>query len=123
MENGCVRGGDPHRSLRKDLVAGHAEGAAAGGMTGLGETYLPAFALAVGLGEITAGLVASLPLLVGGLMQTFSPLAIRRLGSHKRWVLLCALVQAFSFAPLALAAVAGRISTAGILIVAAVYWG
>lgn len=88
MENGCVRGGDPHRSLRKDLVAGHAEGAAAGGMTGLGETYLPAFALAVGLGEITAGLVASLPLLVGGLMQTFSPLAIRRLGSHKRWVLL-----------------------------------
>ncbi|MGI6414695.1 MAG: MFS transporter [Thermoguttaceae bacterium] len=123
MENGCVRGGSPKGSLRKDLAAGHAEGAATGGMTGLGETYLPAFALAVGLGEITAGLVASVPLLAGGLMQTFSPLAIRRMGSHKRWVLLCVLVQALSFVPLALAAIAGRISAAGILIVAAVYWG
>ena len=84
MENGYVRGGSPKGSLRKDLVAGHAEGAAAGGMTGLGETYLPAFALAVGLGEITAGLVASVPL--------------KRLGSHKRWVLLCVLVQ-LSFVP------------------------
>ena len=53
-------------------------------------------------------------------MQTFSPWR-SRLGSHKRWVLLCAAGQAFSFAPLA---GGGRraISTAGILIVAAVYW-
>ena len=110
-------------NLRKDLVAGQLEGAAFGGMVGLGETYLPAFALAVGLGEITAGMVASLPLLAGGLMQTFSPLAIRRLGSHKRWVLVCALAQAVSFVPLVLAGIAGTISTAGILVVAGIYWG
>ena len=48
-------------------------------MVGFGETYFPAFALAVGLGELMAGLVASLPLLAGGIMQTISPLAIRRL--------------------------------------------
>ena len=92
-------------------------------MVGLGETYLPAFALAVGLGEITAGLVASVPLLAGGILQTLSPVAIRRLGSHKRWVALCALAQALSFGPLVLAGVAGRISVTGILLVAAVYWG
>ncbi len=110
-------------SLRKDLVAGQLEGAAFGGMVGLGETYLPAFALAIGLGEITAGMVASLPLLAGGLMQTFSPLAIRRLGSHKRWVVICALAQALSFLPLVLAGIAGTISTTGILVVAGLYWG
>lgn len=122
------RAGEPYvrrknGRLRKDLIAGHAEGAAFGGMVGLGETYLPAFALAVGLGEITAGLVASVPLLAGGLMQSVSPLAIRRLGSHKRWVLLCALAQALSFVPLVMAGLAGRISAAGVLFVAAIYWG
>ncbi len=111
------------KELRRDLVAGQLEGAAFGGMVGLGETYLPAFALAVGLGEITAGLVASVPLLAGGLMQTLSPIAIRRLGSHKRWVLVCALGQALSFVPLILAAMTGGISAAGILLVAAAYWG
>ena len=126
LPGGGRRNGLPDRSsdcLRNDLVAGHLEGAAFGGMVGLGETYLPAFALAVGLGEITAGMVASVPLLAGGLMQAFSPLAIRRLGSHKRWVLACALAQTLSFAPLVLAAITGRISAAGILVAAAVYWG
>ena len=113
----------PNGKLRTDLWAGHLEGAAFGGMVGLGETYLPAFALAVGLGDITAGMVASVPLLAGGILQTASPLAIRWLGSHKRWVLLCALIQALSFIPLLMAALAGQISASAIFLVAAVYWG
>lgn len=123
MVTGIINGARARRRLRSDLIAGHAEGAAYGGMVGLGETYLPAFVLAVGLGEITAGLVASLPLLAGGLMQTISPSAIRRLASHKMWVLICALVQALSFVPLVIAALAGRISSTAVLLVAAVYWG
>ena len=75
-------------------------------MVGLGETYLPAFALAVGLGELVAGLVASVPLLAGGVLQTVSPWGIRRLGSHKRWVVLCATVQSLTFLPLLLSRVA-----------------
>ncbi|MHB8898026.1 MAG: MFS transporter [Thermoguttaceae bacterium] len=109
--------------LRQDLAAGQLEGAAVGGMVGLGETYLPAFALAAGLGEITAGMVASLPLLAGGLMQTLSPLAIRRLGSHKRWVMICVLAQALGFVPLVVAGIAGSISASGILVLAGIYWG
>ena len=122
MSVGYVHRTASSRGLRNDLVAGHVEGAAWGGMVGLGESYLPAFALAVGLGEITAGLVASVPLLAGGLMQTVSPMAVRRLGSYKRWVLICALVQALSFVPLIAAAARGHVSTTGILLVAAVYW-
>ncbi len=91
-------------------------------MVGLGETYLPAFVLAVGLGELTAGLIASVPMVAGGIMQTVSPSAIRWLGSHKRWVVLCASVQALTFVPLILAAALGRISTAAVLVVAAIYW-
>lgn len=108
--------------LRKDLRASLGDAAAFGGMVGLGETYLPAFVLAVGLGELTAGLIASVPLVAGGIMQTVSPSAIRRLGSHKRWVVLCASVQALTFVPLLLAAWFGRISSAAVLVVAAIYW-
>ncbi len=93
----------PH-ALPRDLRASMADGMAFGGMVGIGETFLPAFVLAVGLGEITAGLAGSLPLLAGGLMQMVSPFGVRFLQSHRRWVVLCAFLQAASFAPLVAAA-------------------
>lgn len=110
-------------SVRRSLHASLWDGVGWGGMVGLGETYLPAFALAVGLGELTAGLVASVPLLAGGVMQTISPTAIRFLKSHKRWVVACATLQALSFAPLLIAAVRGSISSWALLAIAALYWG
>jgi MFS family permease len=91
-------------------------------MVGFGETYLPAFALAVGLGELMAGLISSIPLLAGGVMQMISPAAIRWLGSHKRWVVACATVQAVAFVPFIIAALQGVIGPVVALAVASVYW-
>ena len=108
--------------LRADLLASINDGAAYGGMVGVGETYLPAFVLAVGLGEVAAGLVTTVPVIAGGAMQLVSPLAIKKLGSHKRWVVCCAGVQALSFLPLILAAVNGYISGVAVMLIAAVYW-
>ncbi|MBM4089393.1 MAG: MFS transporter, partial [Planctomycetes bacterium] len=124
-EEGCPgRQGDRRRlRLRRDLRVSLADGAAHGGMVGFGETYLPAFVLAVGLGEIMAGLIASVPLLAGGLMQLASPAGVRILGSHKRWVILCAGIQAVSFVPFLLAALGGRITGPTALLIAAIYWG
>lgn len=109
--------------LRSDLRASCGDGVAFGGMVGFGETYLPVFVLAVGLGELTAGLVGSVPLIAGGMMQMVSPSLIRLLKSHKRWVALCATVQAAAFLPLLLAAWRGTISSVAVLVVASVYWG
>lgn len=111
------------RRLRGDLRASLIDGAAFGGMVGFGETYLAAFVLAIGLGELVAGMVSSLPLLAGGLMQLISPRAVRLLGSHRRWVVLCAVIQSATFIPLVYAAWIGSISTTSALVVAAVYWG
>ena len=108
--------------LQRDLRASLGDGAGHGGMVGFGEIYFSAFALAVGLGELMAGLVASLPLLAGGIMQTISPWAIRWLGSHKRWVVCCATLQSLTFFPLMVAAYRGHLSGAGLLWIAAVYW-
>jgi MFS family permease len=109
--------------LRADLRASCSDGAAFGGMVGVGETYLPAFVLAVGLGELVAGMVGSIPLLAGGLIQMISPTAVRLLRSHKRWVVLCATVQALTFVPLVVAAWRGSISGVAIILVASLYWG
>lgn len=92
-------------------------------MVGLGETYLPAFVLAIGLGELIAGLIGSVPLVVGGLLQMVSPRAVRWLGSHKRWVVMCAAVQACMFLPLIAAACRGSINTGTVLLIASIYWG
>lgn len=92
-------------------------------MVGLGETYLPAFVLAVGLGDVASALVATLPMLLGAGFQLATPMAVRRLGSYRRWVVFCARVQALSFAPLIAGAWLGHIKIGWVLAAAAVYWG
>jgi MFS family permease len=92
-------------------------------MVGSGELYLPAFALALAMGETVTGLLASLPLLVGSLLQLVSPRMVRRLGSYRRWVVLCSLLQALVFIPLVAAAIGGQLSVPGIFLLAAIYWG
>lgn len=92
-------------------------------MVGLGETYVPAFVLAAGLGEVAAGWIATLPLLAGATFQLVAPLASWRLGSYRRWVVVCARLQALSLLPLAAGAVLGGVEAAWVFPVAAAYWG
>jgi MFS family permease len=108
--------------LRRDLSYVHTDAIAASVMVGAGETYIAAFALALGLGDIVAGMVASGPLLAGAVLQLVSPFGIRRLGSHRRWVVLNACLQAASFLPLVAAALVGRIGAVGLLVIATFYW-
>ena len=115
----------PPRAIgsRDDLRAMLGDGATFSVMVGIGETYLPAFALAAGLGEVAAGLVATVPLVAGALLQLVSPAAVRRLGSHKRWVVVCASCQALAFLPLAAGAYTGRAAAWLVFGMAAIYWG
>ncbi|MFM7291443.1 MAG: hypothetical protein ACKO6B_09440, partial [Planctomycetia bacterium] len=46
----------PRAGLRRDLWVTTADAAAFSLMVGCGETYLPAFALALGLGPVAAGM-------------------------------------------------------------------
>ncbi len=107
---------------RTNLRASMADGATFGVMVGVGESYLAAFALAVGLGEISAGLVSSIPLLVGGILQLVSLRAVAWFGSEKRWILFCATLQGLSFFPLVWAAVSGSIALVPLLAIASLYW-
>lgn len=110
------------RLLRKNLRASVSDGAAFSVMVGLGETYFPAFVLALGLGEIASGLVASIPLLIGAVLQLVSPYAVTWLGSNRRWVLTCVLLQAASFLPLVVGAMVGHMSAVAVFAAVSLYW-
>lgn len=110
-------------AVRQDLRSILGDGIAFSVMVGIGETYLAAFVLALGMAEVTAGLVSSVPLLAGALLQLVTPLGVRKVGSHRRWVVLCVGVQAASFLPLVAAALLGRFPAGAVFLVAALYWG
>jgi hypothetical protein len=93
-----------------------------GGMVGCGETYFPAFVLAIGLGETSSGIVASFPLMAGGIIQLMSPIAIGWAGSFRRWVTIGASLQALSFLPLVYAALTGEASLSALVLVVSIYW-
>lgn len=111
------------QARRGDLRAMTGDGIAYSVMVGLGETYLPAFVLAIGLGQAAAALVATLPLFAGSLLQLVTPAGVRRLGSYRRWVVFCAVAQALSLLPLAAVAVRGHASVVWVFGFAAAYWG
>jgi MFS family permease len=112
-----------HTRLRRDLRSVFAEGVFWSVMVGTGETWFPAFALAVGLSEVWAGLMATIPLLAGALLQLLSPFLVARLRSRRRATVVTACLQAVSLAPLLFGAATGRLSGPVLLLAAALYWG
>jgi MFS family permease len=91
-------------------------------MVGCGEAYFVAFALAVGIGEATAGLLGSVPLLAGALLQLAGPRMVARLGSHKKWVVLTAGTQCLSFIPMIVGAMLGMMPAWLMFLSVGLYW-
>ena len=112
----------PSVQLRRNMIASTSDAAAYGVMVGVGETFLPAFALAVGLGQVTAGIVGSVPLMAGGLLQLASLWALSKGFPQKWWVVLSAGMQALAFIPLMWAAYRGSVSGPVLLAIATFYW-
>jgi hypothetical protein len=112
----------PRGALRRDLWVTTADAAAYSVMVGCGETYLPAFTLALGFGPVAAGLMASLPILVAAAVQLVTPYAVARLGSNRLWVIACTGIQAASFGPLIWWGLRGSAELWQLLLAASVYW-
>lgn len=108
--------------IQSQIRLSNLDGFGFGAMTGFGETYLVAFALALGTGEAIAGLVASVPIFVGGMCQLISPRMIRKCRSKKTWVLSCAIAQALSFFPLIILACYREPPTILLFAFVSLYW-
>jgi MFS family permease len=62
------------------------------------------------------------PLVAGGILQLSTPFGVRWIGSHRRWAVLCATIQALAFLPLIAAAIVGKIPGAIVFLIATLYW-
>ena len=108
--------------LRRDLHFQRG-GTAASVMVGVGETYFPAFVLATSGSQLACGLVTTVPLVIGPLLQLTAPALLGRMRSYRRWVALCAGLQAAAFLVLAWGAARNAFPLAVTFALVAIYWG
>ncbi|GJM18516.1 MAG: MFS transporter [Phycisphaeraceae bacterium] len=113
--------GDRPASARRDLTLSSVEGTSYCVMVGVGQEYFVAFALALGMGKGVSGLVATLPVMVGGILQLAAPWAILRVGSLRRYMILASATQAACFVPLLVAALLGRMPAWALFATVAAY--
>lgn len=92
-------------------------------MIGIGETYLPAYALSIGMGEVFAGILASLPIVSGAILQLITPRGLQRVRSHKHWVVAVSVLQALTFLPLIYFSATRAPDFWVLFLVLSLYWG
>lgn len=92
-------------------------------MIGIGETYLPAYVLSIGMGEIFAGYLASLPIVSGAILQLITPRGLQRIQSHKNWVVSFSLLQALCYLPLVYFSVTRAPDFWILFFILTLYWG
>lgn len=73
-------------------------------------------AIAAGLGSLVAGLVTTVPVVGGSLIQMISPWGVGCLRSYRRWVVLSAALQAASLVWLMDMTRSDRVTTAGLFL-------
>lgn len=112
----------PPGAMRRDLRTIWVDGLAWALMVGMGELYIAAFAVALGYGETVAGLVSTVPLLLGATVQLLTPTLVELVGSQRRFVSACAFVQATSFLPMLACAILGDMPAWALYGSAALYW-
>lgn len=108
--------------LRHDLRASVIDGTAYMVMLGLAETFFAVFVLELKLGEVAAGLILTIPLLLASVMQLGTPWLVRRVGSHRRVVFLSAAFQVVALLPLIAIALVGHAPAWLVFVCATVYW-
>lgn len=113
----------PPETQAKDRRRSYADGAFFSVMVGFGESYLSAFALAIGRSQVSSGLLSTLPLVFGGVLQMVTPRLSRLLTGHRSWVVACAVLQALVYAPLVAYALLGSAPFPALFALASLYWG
>ena len=91
-------------------------------MTGSGEWQFVLFALACGFSEVASGLVGTVPMLAGAILQLLTPWGVRRAGSLRTWVWVCAAIQSLMLLALSIAAFWGGLGITALYFLVAGYW-
>jgi MFS family permease len=113
---------DIDKKIKKSLFYSIVDGSFWSVMYGIGENYLSAFAVFLKASNFQIGLLSSLPLLLGSLLQYFSTRLTGLFGSRKRFVVLSAFIQALTWLPMLAAYYFGKMSAWMLIFFAVVYY-
>lgn len=113
---------DEVQGIRKSLRLSVVDGVLHAVMLGACESYLGALAVELGHDDANLALLATLPLVIGALSQLVAAPLTRLAGSHRRFVVAGALLQAASVAGLVLIATLEVPSLAPLLLVKIAFW-
>jgi len=92
-------------------------------MIGAGEAFFAAYALSQGLGEVLAGFVVGLPIMMGATLQTATPYLFFQWPRPKRWVMITATLQAVMLLALMATTLAKEpVSPVLIFVLIGLYW-
>lgn len=91
-------------------------------MVALGETFLVAYGLSLGIHERNAALIATLPVVLGSICQVLVFRRAKSLDSARVWVVVFAVVQACVLYCIPLAGAFGSYSYIFLIIAATIYW-
>lgn len=108
--------------VRRSVRLSTLDGCCYAAMWGLGEMQIAPLTLWLTRSEVLSGLVLTVPPVVGTAISLISPWGVRRMGSHKRWIVLSASIQVVTFLPLIVASLAGRINVALLFAVVTCYF-
>lgn len=106
------------KSLRYSVI----DGAFSAAMIGFGESFFVAYALFMNASTFQVGLLTSLPLALGSVLQFFSNRLIRAFGSRKKIVVNAARFQGLMYAPVALVFFFGTGRVWHLVVIACLYW-
>jgi MFS family permease len=110
------------KTLRRNLAAMNADGFSFSVMVGLGETYLPAFVLSRNMGDLTVALIATVPILLGSILQLAAPWILERVRSYRRFAVGAAVLQSASLLALVVMALTPHVPAWAVFIPATFYW-
>lgn len=105
----------------KNLTYSILDGCSYSFMVGLGESYIAAFVLTKGFSQLSAGLISTIPLFAGAILQLASPYGVFKLKSYKKWVTKASFIQGMSLIALALTAFF-PVPVEVLFVIASIYW-
>lgn len=109
--------------MRRDLRNSCLEGSCHSLMVGLAETWFAAFFIAANISNFSIGILATLPMLVGSLLQLGTPWGIRWVGSYRLWSVAGSVLQGSSLVVMGVLSGLGAVTFELAFLALVFYWG
>ncbi len=113
---------NPEEQKKKSLKYSIIDGSFYSMMVGFGESFLAAFAVFLKATNVQIGVLGSLPITLGSISQALSTRLISIFKSRKKMVLLCSILQALMYIPIALVYFFGTFSVTILIAFVCIYW-